>query len=430
MTRDRQEPVGPIALDLSTTSDNETPTFLFDRRPPPTPASTRLRVGAAVAFCAYAGMNFVVALGNHVSVYELIGRLLGSFVLPLVAVGISAIWDSNRTEKTRVKVFFIASLVLTIITALSLASVRGYERFLFGRDRSTLTATEFRELAVRCAASRDLACAQDNWAEYLRLYPIDGRGLANLGMVMNMRDDHAQAIVQFQKAVDAGEGAYDLFAYYADSLAKLGRIDEAIDWYYRALSVAPMLVDVRGSLATLLVNRQRPHEALALLQAFDAAAEARGRPAYFAGQRISIENTLRDTGTAAASGTPPLRLPIYAGHYYAPVAFGSARPAPFMIDTGASRTTMSREILEKSKVNYRIVEPRVQLLTADGRKVQAQTVMLESLRVGPFELKDVHVVVCENCVSLLGQATLSRFNLQSSRVQGVEFLTMVGRSGV
>ena len=88
--------------------------------------------------------------------------------------------------------------------------------------------------------------------------------------------------VQFQQAIDAGEGTCDLFAYYADSLAKLDRADEAIDWSYRALSVVPTLVDVRGSLATPLVSRYRPHEALALQQAFDAKAEARGRPAHFA----------------------------------------------------------------------------------------------------------------------------------------------------
>jgi clan AA aspartic protease (TIGR02281 family) len=288
------------------------------------------------------------------------------------------------------------------------------------------TTSELREAATRSTAARDFACAERLWTAYIEQMPNDSHGVANLGIAQNRRDKHEQAVVQFKKAIDAGEGAYDLFAYHADSLTRLGRIDEAIDWSYRALSVVPSLVDVRGSLAKLLVRRARAHEALALLQAFDAAAEAKGQPAYFTGQRIAIESGLNDSGTAQAAAAP-LRLPMHEGHYYAPVAFGSARPTAFLVDTGASRTVMSKAMLEASKADYRKLDAAVQMLTADGRKVRAQSVALASMRVGPFALENVQVVVCESCVPLLGQATLSRFDLKSSRVQGVEFLTLARR---
>lgn len=288
------------------------------------------------------------------------------------------------------------------------------------------TASELREAATRRTAARDFACAERLWMAYVELVPHDTHGLANLGIAQNRRDAHEQAVVQFKKAIDAGEGAYDLFAYYADSLAKLGRIDEAIDWSYRALLVVPSLVDVRGSLAKLLVRRQRPHEALALLQAFDAASEAKGQPAYFTGPRIAIESGLRDSGSGQAAAAP-LRLPMHEGHYYAPVTFGKARPAAFLVDTGASRTVMSKAMLDASRADYRRLESAVQMMTADGRRVRAQMVALASMHVGPFALENVQVVVCEGCVPLLGQATLSRFDLKSSRVQGVEFLTLARR---
>lgn len=93
---------------------------------------------------------------------------------------------------------------------------------------------------------RAYECAEQNWANYIRLRPTDSNAIANLGIVMNLRDNHAGAVLQFEKAIDMGEGTYDLFAYYADSLAKLGKTDEAIDWSYKALTVVPQLVDVRG----------------------------------------------------------------------------------------------------------------------------------------------------------------------------------------
>ena len=184
----------------------------------------------------------------------------------------------------------------------------------------------------------------------------------------------AAAVAQFKHSIEVGEGTYDLFAYYAESLRHLGRTDEAIDWSYKALSVVPRLVDVRGSLAKLLVVRHRPYEALSLLESFDADAVATGHPEYFGGQRISIESSLASGGVVDAS-----------------TAAASAPPA--------------------------------------SPESATQQIALDSLRVGPFELHDVPAVTCPQCVSLLGQSALTHFDLQSSRTQGVEFLTLKPRQG-
>ncbi len=342
-------------------------------------------------------------------------------------------WERRAKPASRRRGVVIGVVLVAVVAAVALAWISGY-RPMAGMPptpaKPAPTAAEFREGAMRCMKVRDLECAEINWAEYVRQRPIDGHGIANLAIVLNWRDKHEQAVVQFRKAVDGGEGTYDLFAWYADSLAKLGRIDDAIAWYYRALSVYPELVDVRGSLAKLLVKRQRPHEALALLQAYDADAAAHGRPAHFTGQRISIENLVLGSSEVDSGAPRPLRLTAMGGHFFVPVSFGNARPTPFVVDTGASRTTMSRAMLMASKAEYRVTEPQMTMLIADGRRLQAQGVMLARLHVGPFELKNVPAVICDGCASLLGQATLSQFDMQSSRVQGVEFMTLVRRGGL
>ena len=114
-----------------------------------------------------------------------------------------------------------------------------------GEAAQTYTADDYKRAVAPCLRARDYDCAQKNWTSYLKLRPTDTQAIANLGIVMNMRDDHAGAVVQFEKAIEMGEGTYDLFAYYADSLAKLGRTDDAIDWSYKSLAVWPQLVDVR-----------------------------------------------------------------------------------------------------------------------------------------------------------------------------------------
>ena len=338
-------------------------------------------------------------------------------------------WDSG-SDKSHVKTFVLAAGLMAAIGlgALALhADVAALWRKKFGPP---LTTTELRAQIAACERQGDLACAQEAWTGYLKVRPGDGVAHANLGHVMSLRDDHAHAVVEFKSAIDSGEGAYDLFAWYGDSLSGMGRNDEAIDWYYRSLAIVPNLVDVRGKLAKLLMARGRRYEALSLLESYDADAAAKGRQGYFEGQRISIESALTSAASPAPAEVKSLRLPVMGSHFYAPVALGGGRPLAFVVDTGASVTTVTPEMLAESKVEYRVVQPVVTMTTADGRTVRAQGITIASLSVGPTVLHDVPAVKCTHCVALLGQSSLSHFDLKSSRAQGVEFLTMTPRGGV
>jgi len=335
-------------------------------------------------------------------------------------------WDGGG-DRSHVKTFVLAASLMAAIGLIGLAvheDVGSLWRRAFGPP---LTTDEMRTRIGNCERDADLPCAQETLEALLKRHPDDTVARAHLGLVMAHRDDDARAVVEFKRAIDGGEGSYDLFAWYADSLARLGRSDEAIEWSYRSLSLLPNLVDVRGKLARLLVARGRPYEALSLLASYDADAAAKGRRGYFEGQRIAIESAL---ATVPASAAGSLRLPVMAGHFYAPVALGNGKPVAFMVDTGASATTVTAELLDEAKVDYRVVQPVVTMTTADGRRVAAQGITIATLRVGPCVLHDVPAVKCAHCVALLGQASLSRFDLRSTRTQGVEFLTLTLRNGL
>jgi predicted aspartyl protease len=274
---------------------------------------------------------------------------------------------------------------------------------------------------------QDWECAEDNWGRYVQARPTDGEALARLGIVQSHREEDAQAVATIRKAIDLGEGTYDLFYFYADSLSKLGKTDEAIDWYYKALAVVPTLVDARGNLAKLLVQKKRYFEALALLASFDDHLIAEGRQSYFDGQRIAIESSMQQADPAGLEEKAQIRLPKTEGSFYAPVTLGEARVAAFMVDTGAVLTTVADDYLKQSKAKYEVVRPSVEATTADGRKVSARLLNIDSMKLGAFDLKDVSALACPTCQPLLGEGTLSRFDLSSSKVQGVEFLTLKPR---
>ena len=355
-----------------------------------------------------------------------VGVAIGSLLLPGLVLGVALLFDNQRGMRSCLKIVSITCSVVLLMGSVHLLTVRGYGQRWFNHGH--LAATDFERLAGDCARVNDLRCEEANWRDYVRLRPNDARGAAWLGRTLHRRGKDAEAVVEFQRAISAGAGGYDMFAFYADSLHKLGRNDEAVEWFYRSLSADARQVDVRGRLAELLVAAGRPYEAVSLLQAYDDWLESHGQPAYFAAQRMSIERQLKTSLSSDAAELGALRVPLVGGHYFVPVTIAEARPWPFVIDTGASVTTLSERLLRDSKAVYRVVNPDVRMRTADGPQALARAVTIETLRVGPFELNNMPAVVCEDCVPLLGQATLNRFDLRSERIHGADFMWLTVRA--
>jgi clan AA aspartic protease (TIGR02281 family) len=388
-------------------------------------AGAPLWICAIVMSVALVWFGLAFHLPDRASFGYALGVGLGALLIPVVVVAIYSLWAAYPSQRKNLQVFVGCCAVLLATSSASSLSARGYFERWF--NKGNLGAEDFRSQANKCAQLRDLRCEESSWREYVRLRPEDPVGIARLGFVLNHRDKHEEAIVQLKKSMDLGAGAYDLFAYYADSHEKLGHTGDAIEWSYKTLSVAPSLVEVRGRLASLLLKIHRPYEALSLLQAYDSQLEAKGMRPYFVAQRISIETAIDKAEPEKNDERLALRLPMYAGHFFAPVTLGPGKPKPFMVDTGASLTSLGEGLLRDSGAAYRVVDPKIQMTVADGRKLAAKAVIVESMKVGPFELKNVPAVVCNDCVSLLGQASLTKFDMQSVRAQGVDFLLLVQR---
>jgi tetratricopeptide (TPR) repeat protein len=286
------------------------------------------------------------------------------------------------------------------------------------------TAAQLERTAIACMRSQDMPCAEAAWTSYIKLRPTDAKAIANLGFALNKEGNDEAAIVQFRKAIDLGQGTYDLFGLYADSLGKVGRVDDAIDWSYKTLKLVPSLVDIRGQLAKLLVLKKRYYEALTLLAEFDEYLDSRGQGPYFSGERIAIESALQNSGQARATDTASLRLVKLGDQFYAPVNVGDSNTQAFVVDTGASEVVLNDNFLVASKAKYTIARIHSSARTADGRLVDGKLVVIDHMLVGPFELDNVNAMVCGSCALLLGENALSKFDLNTSQVQGVDILTM------
>jgi clan AA aspartic protease (TIGR02281 family) len=184
--------------------------------------------------------------------------------------------------------------------------------------------------------------------------------------------------------------------------------------------VVPRLRDITKEASELLVQRGRALEALTLLGAFDAAG-SEGREAFRA-QRLYLSALL---GKHQSPEGRTLRVPKRGGHYFLPARVpGQKVFESFLVDTGATHTVLPSQWLTDRGLFIAGSEAATQVELADGSRHAARRATLRSLDVGGVVLKNVAVLMCENCTPLLGQSTLDAFALSTFRSGGLTFLTL------
>ena len=129
--------------------------------------------------------------------------------------------------------------------------------------------------------------------------------------------------------------------------------------------------------------------------------------------RARVEDRPAKVAVRARAETPSDRLTIPAsrdGHFYVDAFVGSTQ-IRFLVDTGASSVTLSRDDawrlgLAPADEHYTRVAN-----TANGQ-VRVAPVMLDSLRIGDYWIDNVEAVVIDNAMplSLLGMSYLRRLS--------------------
>ena len=115
----------------------------------------------------------------------------------------------------------------------------------------------------------------------------------------------------------------------------------------------------------------------------------------------------------AANGSSTVTLSADArGHFFTSGAV-NGRTVRFVVDTGASLTTLSRADAQRIGLHYRDGRP-AKVMTVNGL-VNGWRVSLGSVRVGDTTVRDVDAIVVDNDtlpVGLLGMSFLGHFDMQ------------------
>jgi P-type E1-E2 ATPase len=224
--------------------------------------------------------------------------------------------------------------------------------------------------------------------------------LANLAMAQTRAHRYADALANYEAVLRLGGSSADVFYWYAVTLKELGKTQEAISWYYKTLQVDPDYLDVTDELIQLLIQNKRPDEALGVVGAF--LGRQPDSKQYFASTLVMIDNHLAKPPDGLKA-SESLKVPAIGHLHFLPFRITDNGPyAVGVVDTGASYLTLSPAFVRDSQLLPSLqVRQAVRLQTANG-VVLASIVLLPTVHIGRFTLKNVEAAIC-NCPVLLGQ---------------------------
>ncbi len=192
--------------------------------------------------------------------------------------------------------------------------------------------------------------------------------------VAQSREKYMQAVLDLRKSVD------DLTAKY-DELAKNPEVAKALE----ALSASTKSKQRLGPSAKI-------RDAIKLLEKAERSVQS---------ETIELH---RENGVF---------------HVYA--SLGKV-PTKMVFDTGASLTTISTKLAGRIGLKPKTADPTVRLTTADGTVVEAKRLVIPSVRVGKFTVRNVECAVMPaekgDVDSLLGQSFFKYFKVEFSAEAG------------
>ena len=331
--------------------------------------------------------------------------------------------------------FLISSAILS--TLLLIFSVFYYfpelPKQLFVEDKpkdkcmiaASSTSSEYRNAAQDRTEYGDYQCAIKLWKKVIKKRPTDVSALASLALLLSQTEQHQESLLYYDKLIKLGAGDSDTFAWYSRSLRYLNKIPEAIDWYYRTLSVDPNLEDITSELGELLAYTNQHYEAISLLTGYE---ELTGNEVYFQARKILLQTTLDNLPNIEKKNS--FRIPrLYNNHFYVSARVSKnkkLKPKTFIIDTGASSLVTNKKWLRQNNVRYKVLK-KMRAKIANGKVIKVTQIKIPYFQFGPFELKNIKAVICKGCEPLIGQNILNRFDMTTKRINGVDFMYLKER---
>ena len=341
-------------------------------------------------------------------------------------------WNGHKSQfepekKSRFeKIILALSLILASYMVYS-AQTWGkfYPERLWYKTLSTLkinSAKDEARMAFICKMLEKHHCAAQSYTMALNKSPKSYNLAGALGIELSIIGEYDQAILTFQSYFSHSRGNHEHKHYYAKALSAQDSINEATEWYYKSLQQKPESLETAKELILHLVKNELYTEALSIIGYYNKFFP-KTRKAW---HLLSMEVKQKYTKYSSQYKINEMKIMGLNKYLYAPVAFsGTSETFLFMVDPESGFFTIDLKILQNHKIAYKKLGNK-EVVADNGRSTKGMHILLPELKVGPFLLRNVKALACENCALLLGKDIMKRLNpkTQEAGIQGIRYITL------
>lgn len=309
----------------------------------------------------------------------------------------------------RWKFYFVQATVLEAISAANL-----------GNDSTDL------EFASICNALRKFECSEMALRKIVDRAPNHRQALGNLALVLSSQKKWAEAKPIFEAYFSLGGSGYDVIFGYGKFLnegAPEGKsLNEAMSWMMLALSLSPDKSNLATEIAQIYTADQRYFEVFSMF----AALKDQDPTHMKLWRELEDRYRLKFVNSSEPKEREELRITSLNGQiFWIPILNSEGQLQSFPFVPKSSIFIMPYEFLaHKQGLTYESLGETVVVSSQSG-KIDTKPVVIPTLRLGNWILKDMKVNVCESCLGEIGQEALGgEIKTASEELMRLKFLVI------
>ncbi len=282
------------------------------------------------------------------------------------------------------------------------------------------SAKDEARMAFVCKSLEKHACAAKAYTKALAKSPKSYNLAGALAVELVKVQEFDRAILTFQNFFSHEDGNDVHKQHYARALSEKEYIDDATEWYYKAIQANAKNFDAAQELIAHLVKNEMHVEALSVIGHYNIVFPKTTKE----WAKLSDEVKAAYKAYITKYAIKEIKISGINKFLHAPVRFSDMGETQlFLVDPESEFLTVDLNRLQELGAQYESRGEK-EVMATNGKYLKGTEVILTSLTVGPFELKNVKAMACENCAFLLGKDVMKQLNFKAQESKGIKYITL------